>query len=35
VTNYRSGDVEIESIDKSEARLLMGKSKYATFYPKK
>jgi hypothetical protein len=30
VTNYRSGDVGIEWIGKSEARLLMRKSEYAT-----
>jgi hypothetical protein len=35
VTNYRSGDVEIAPMDKSEARLLLGKSEFATSHPKK
>jgi hypothetical protein len=35
VTNYRQGEVEIEPIDKSEARLLLGNSEFATSHPKK
>jgi len=35
VTNERSGDVEIERIYKSEARLLLPKSEFATSHSKK
>jgi hypothetical protein len=35
VTNERSGDIEIERIYKSEARLLLPKSEFATSHPKK
>jgi hypothetical protein len=35
VTNYRSGEVKIEPIDKAEARLLMGNSEFATSHAKK
>ncbi|MGB9068634.1 MAG: DUF2846 domain-containing protein [Candidatus Acidiferrales bacterium] len=35
VTNYRSGDVEIERLAKSEARLLLGNSEFAASHAKK
>jgi hypothetical protein len=34
-SQYRPGEVKIEPIDKSEARLLLGRSSFSTSHPKK